>query len=85
MFNFWISDHAVFLTKFAKLAQCDVDWHGTAASRCWFGAILCNIVLDTLAYRKKAKSIVSDEKDESETAEEDDDDEASPEAELLGK
>ena len=78
MVQFWLSDHAVFLTKFAKVAEWDADWHGTAASRCWFGAILCNIVLDTMAYRKQEKAILAEERDESKM-----DEETSPENELL--
>ena len=64
MFNFWVSDHAVFLAKWAKVAHYDVAWHSTAASRFWFVAILCNVALDTMEYRRKAKEEADDSDDD---------------------
>jgi hypothetical protein len=50
MTNFWLFDHVVFLSQFAKVCNADAHWHAVTASRVWLVAIFCSLYLDSKAY-----------------------------------
>ena len=49
MFNFWIMDNMVFVSRFAELAKFNNTWLGVNSSKLWFTAVCCDIACNSSA------------------------------------